>query len=114
MEPAVIALIGTIFGGAGIKIVEWVLNRRGDQEDLATTIRAELRSEITQLRTRLDVQETEWRTRLSVQEAESAEWRIKYYGLMEQFIQVKSELNYAQRGTDWSKFPDKIDTPDQD
>jgi hypothetical protein len=72
MLPAeVIGLIGVIFGGVGREaIVRWF--SRGEQKaDEATTIRAELRTEIAALR--------EERQQLR---EEADRWRAKYYELL--------------------------------
>ena len=64
VPPAYLALIGTIFGGVGLKIIEKMLNRDNDyRED-----KKDYRDEIKELRDRLDKVE-----------AEVDEWRERYY-----------------------------------
>jgi hypothetical protein len=112
MDPALIfALAGTIFGGAGIKAIEGLLGRKKVKEDVATTIRAELRTEIKELRDRVDLQE-----------GQLAEWRDKYYTLLDQFVNAKGELNFMMRRIkemsdqgiiDWSEFGQGLDIDDK-
>jgi predicted nucleic acid-binding Zn-ribbon protein len=93
LNSAVIALIGTIFGGAGLKVAEGFLNRsknRLEKEkfdaDTASNMREELRKEVSELRGELRKVEGE----LDI-------WRGKYYDLLDQFIQVKSSLDASLR-----------------
>jgi hypothetical protein len=74
MDPAVIALIGTVFGGAGLKAIESLLNRSKTQSDVASQIRAELRTDVQALRAELDKLEKELDA-----------WKAKYYDLLDQF-----------------------------
>jgi len=78
MNEAWIALIGTVFGGAGFKIVEYSLGRRGRRDDFATKIRGELRDEVTQLRREADKLQRE----IDKLREEVDEWRTKYYSLV--------------------------------
>lgn len=73
-EPAFLALIGTVFGGVGLKIVESLLNRGKTQTDVAAQIRAELRTDVQALRDEIRKVETE----LDM-------WKAKYYALLDQF-----------------------------
>lgn len=74
MDPALVALIGTVFGGAGLKGIESLLNRSKTQNDVAAQIRTELRTDVQALRTELERQEKE----LDI-------WKAKYYELLDQF-----------------------------
>jgi hypothetical protein len=73
-NPALLAVIGTIFGGAGLKIVESFLNRGKAQSDVAAAIRAELRTDVQGLRDEVRKLENELDT-----------WKAKYYDLLDQF-----------------------------
>jgi len=73
-NPAFLALIGTIFGGAGLKIVENLLNKSKTQSDVAAQIRTELRTDVQALRDEIRKVETE----LDM-------WKAKYYDLLDQF-----------------------------
>lgn len=70
MDPALIALLGTVFGGFGLKIIEHVLGRGTKKQDLATVLRAELRQDIASLR-----------AELKEAEKKADEWQSKYYEL---------------------------------
>lgn len=74
MDPALIALIGTLFGGVVLKVVESLLNRGKTQSDVAAQIRTELRTDIQALRDEIRKVETE----LDM-------WKSKYYDLLDQF-----------------------------
>lgn len=82
MDPALIAVLGAIFGGSGLKLVEAWLNRGKTKEDVAKAIRDELREDIQKLEAK--------QTQL---EAEVTIWRDKYYQVLDNFIQVKNQLN---------------------
>jgi hypothetical protein len=71
MSEAWIALIGTLFGGAGFKIIEHFLGRRASKEDFATKLRGELHAELTQLRHEIDEARDE-----------ADEWRGKFYSIV--------------------------------
>jgi signal transduction histidine kinase len=78
MSEAWIALIGTVFGGAGLKIIEQILGRKGRKEDFATAIRSELRTEVTSLRHEAD----QLRDEADELRHELDLWRRKYYSLV--------------------------------
>lgn len=75
-SAAWIALIGTVVGGAGLKIVESILGKTKVRDDTATSLRAELRTEVHDLRSEND--------RL---EKSLDEWRLKYYRLVSELAQ---------------------------
>lgn len=84
MDPAWIALIGTLFGGIVLKVTEHWLGKTKSQSDDAKQIREELRSQITS-------QKEEIRSL----EDEVNEWRSKYYDLRDSYIKVQTELTIA-------------------
>lgn len=84
-----IALMGTIFGGAGLKIIEAWLGKAKDRSTEAIGLREELRKDIESLRVLLDKSGVEER-RL---EEEIEKWRSKYYDLRDEKQQVMSELS---------------------
>ena len=70
-----LTLIGTIFGGAGLKLLEWFLGRNKVKVDVATQLRDELRKDIKDLQNRVDELEAEnekWRARAFKAEEEVA------------------------------------------
>jgi hypothetical protein len=81
MDPAIIAILSALFGGAGLKIVEKLLDKGKSNFDMATQLRSELRSDIDGLRDRLQVVEDE-----------AERWRTKYYDLYEAFMALKIKL----------------------
>ena len=83
---AIISLLGAIFAGAGLKIVEHLLKKAKDKEDIASSLRTELRVELAALKKELS-------------EAERAidEWRDRYYDMIEKHTMVKIRLGAALR-----------------
>lgn len=54
MDSAVIvAILSALFGGAGLKIIEKMMNRSAEREDIASDLRNELRTDLTVMRTEL-------------------------------------------------------------
>jgi predicted nucleic acid-binding Zn-ribbon protein len=80
IDPAWIALIGTLCGGAGLKLLEHWLSRSKVKIDEATKLRDELRVEITALR-----EETK------ELEKETDQWRQKYYNLRDEYTTMKTQ-----------------------
>lgn len=76
-----VALIGTVFGGAGLKGVEFLLGRKKVSVDEATSIRKELREEIKSLKDEIK--------RL---DEDLDLWRNKYYELLEKFYKLQREI----------------------
>jgi hypothetical protein len=84
LDPAWIALIGTVVATVGLKVTEHWLNRNKTSNDDAKQIREELRSQIISQKADID--------RL---EAEVDEWRIKYYDLRDTYMRQHTELTLA-------------------
>lgn len=94
MELAIIALIGTLFGGAGLKVIEHFLNRKGDKEDHATQLRNELRTDLA--RYKEEVRE----------EAQDADkWQAAYYELKAEMMIVNHKANKVIETVD-NKHPE--------
>lgn len=87
-NPGLIALIGTLFGGVGLKLIESWLGRAKAKQDAGAAMRAELRLEIDGLRAQLQAASTE-EQRL---EAEVERWRGLYYDLRDEKQRVVTEL----------------------
>lgn len=68
MDPLLIGLIGTVCGGAGLKVVEGLFNRASRKDDTAIQMRKELREDIASLK-----------KELKEESQESEEWKAKYY-----------------------------------
>lgn len=83
-----VALVGSIFGGAGLKIIESWLGRAKERATEAQTMRDELRTEIDSLRTQLEKGAAEEK-RL---EAEIEKWRARYYDLRDEKQHIVTEL----------------------
>lgn len=71
MSEAWIALVGTVFGGAGLKITEQFLGRNKVRDDTATALRDELRKELSEAREEAD----------QLRE-EADKWRQRYYSMV--------------------------------
>lgn len=86
MDVAWIALIGTVFGGAGLKAIESMLSRSSTKIDAAAAMREELRK---------DAQAN--RELLRQLDKELDAWKEKYFILMQEYLEMKSDL--AERQT---------------
>lgn len=84
LDPAWIALIGTVFGGAGLKAVETWLGKNRVRVDDATRMRDELRLEITAQREEIKQLETD-----------VDKWRDEYYNLRDKYVELQTELTLA-------------------
>lgn len=82
------ALLGTLFGGAGIKFLEQWLGRAKEKADVGAQIRDELRKEIDSLRAQLTAADA----KEDALEAEVDSWRGKYYDLRDEKQKVVTEL----------------------
>lgn len=74
-------LLSALFGGAGVKLLDKLLSKRGDAFGEAVKIREELRTEIDTLRAEINTKRTE-----------ADAWRTKYWEQIEENIQLKSEI----------------------
>lgn len=86
-DPTVVALIGTLMGGVGLKVVEHWLGRNKVKIDDAAKLRDELRLEITALR-----------AENKQLEADVDKWKKDYYDQYATIVQLKTELQLYGRG----------------
>lgn len=84
LDPAWIALIGTLCGGIGLKMAEHWLGRNKVKVDDAARLRDELRLEITAQR-----------EEIKQLEADVDKWRKEYYDLRDKFAALQAELTLA-------------------
>lgn len=84
LDPAWIALIGTLCGGIGLKVLEHWLGRSKVKFDESTRLREELRTEMTGLRD--EIKELE---------VEVDKWRKDYYDLRDKFTEVNGLYQIA-------------------
>jgi uncharacterized coiled-coil DUF342 family protein len=84
LESAWIPLIGALFGGIGLKMLEYWLGRSKVKLDEASKIRDELRIEITSLRE----ENRDLETQLN-------EWKGKYYDLRDKYTDLNTQLLLA-------------------
>lgn len=84
IDPAWIALIGTVCGGVGLKVAEHWLGRSKVKVDDAARIRDELRLEITAQR-----------EEIKQLEADVTKWREEYYNLRDKYTSLQTELTLA-------------------
>lgn len=84
IDPAWIALIGTLCGGLGLKVLEHWLGKSKVKIDEATKLRDELRIELT-------AQKEEIRQL----ESEVDKWRKDYYDLRDQHARLNAEYLIA-------------------
>lgn len=81
MDTAWIALIGTLAGGAGLKVVEKVLSSGAEKTDTASKLREELRKD-----------QTELKEELRRVDHELDQWKEKYFLLLQEYLEVKSQV----------------------
>ena len=79
---AIISVIGAVFAGSGLKVIEKWLQKAKDKDDTATNLRNELRAELAELK-----------KELATAGDSIDEWRAKYYDVIEKYILVKAQLN---------------------
>ncbi len=84
LDPAWIALIGTLCGGVGLKLLEHWLGKSKVKIDEATKLRDELRTEMVNLREEIKVLEAEVNT-----------WRKDYYDLRDKYSTLNTEYLIA-------------------
>lgn len=92
IDGAWLALIGTLFGGAGLKIIEAYLGNAKKRQDAGVSMRDELRQEIAGLRAEAEKAKRE-ELRL---EAEVEAWRKKYYDQFVLMANQTTELTLAK------------------
>lgn len=85
MDTAWIALIGTVFGGAGLKVIEQILSRGQKGADTATQMREELRKESAGLK-----------EELRTVEKELDAWKEKYFLLLQEYLEIKSHMTHIE------------------
>lgn len=81
MDTAWIALIGTLFGGVVLKITESTLSKGNQKIDAATSMREELRKD-----------QKELRDQLRVVDHELDMWKEKYFVLLADYLELKSQV----------------------
>ena len=84
VDPTIVALIGTVMGGVGLKVAEHWLGRNKVKVDDASRLRDELRLEITSQK-----------DEIKALEADVNKWREDYYKLYEKHILMQTELTIA-------------------
>lgn len=84
IDPAWLALVGTVFGGAGLKLLEVWLGRSKVRIDEAANLRNELRVEIVSLR-----------DEVRSLEGEVDKWRQDYYDLRDRYATLNTEYLIA-------------------
>ncbi len=94
-NPVFLALIGTLFGSAGLKVIEHWLSRAKSKEDTASKMRDELRLEIERKSKDYAADIERLRGDLNETEKQLDELRAKYWALMEENFQIKAELKSA-------------------
>lgn len=80
LDPAWIALIGTLCGGVGLKMLEHWLGKSKVKVDEASKIREELRLEIASLKDEVSKLENELNT-----------WRDRYLDLRDTYTELQTQ-----------------------
>lgn len=101
----IIALVGTMFGGAGLEFIKRWLGKAKERDDTATALRNELRGELTSIK-----------QELAAVEKELDEWKTKYYDVVEKYLTVKIQyenlMRQMQSNQTEVKQPDTIEVID--
>lgn len=84
LDPAWIALIGTLCGGIGLKMMEHWLGKSKVKIDEASKLREELRIEITA-----------GREEIKDLEKQVDEWREKFYSLRDKYAELNTQYLIA-------------------
>ena len=84
VDPTVVALVGTIMGGVGLKVAEHWLGKGKVKVDDAARLRDELRMEITAQR-----------EEIRQLEADVEKWRKEYYDLFQKYMSLETDLKLA-------------------
>lgn len=84
MDPAWIALIGTVSGGVGLKVAEHYLSRSKVASDDASRIRDELRLQIA-----------DQREEIAALEAKLEKVQMEYFDMRDKYSEVNTQLTIA-------------------
>lgn len=87
MEAAWIALVATLFGGAGLKTIEGFLARGQKKDDAAKQIREELRQEGQTLKQ----EAVTLREEIRQVEKELDNWKERYFVLLQEHLEIKAK-----------------------
>ena len=88
-NEAFIVLLGTLFGGVGLKLVDHWIGKTQRQEQEAEDAKLELKKEIEALRDRLEKSEVEERRLESLVD----DWKDKYWIVREEKSNILGDLN---------------------
>lgn len=89
MSSEIYILLGTVFGGVGLKLIESWLNRGKEKVDLATQIRDELREDIERYKEEV----AEFKKEVKELTMSVEDWKKKYYDLLDSHGKMKDD-NY--------------------
>lgn len=95
-NSAFVALVGTIFGGAGLKLIEHYLGKAKERASEQATMRDELRKEINDLRAQVNSAKEEERRLEGLLEVRTRE----YYDLRDEKQKVVTELSIIKAELD--------------
>jgi hypothetical protein len=87
LSDGAFALIATLMGASGLKIVEYMLSRSKTKAELDSIYRSDLRKDMEDLRLLYkDLKEEN-----TVLENKVDEWREKYFQLLQKFYDIKQK-----------------------
>jgi septal ring factor EnvC (AmiA/AmiB activator) len=101
IPSSVIAALGSIGGVIGLEVTRRWLSRSKEKSDVATTIRAELRTEIAGLKKEIDDLEEEL-----------TRWKDKYYTLRESYLNAQTFVDQQHKNVHMPKLPEADNDPD--
>lgn len=88
MDTAILALLGTIFAGVGLEVIKNWFTRGQKKIDAATEMRQELRKEAEDLK----ADAAALREEIRKVEKELDAWKEKYFLLLQEYLEIKSQL----------------------
>lgn len=89
LDPTVVAVLGTIFGGVGLKVTEHWLAKSKNRQTEQDSLRQVLRDEIGSLK-----------TELGVVEKDRDRWQKEYYDLRDKWSATNTELTILKSKQD--------------
>lgn len=101
IPSSVIAALGSVGGVIGLEVTRRWLSRSKEKSDVATTIRAELRTEIAGLKKEIDDLEEEL-----------TKWKDKYYALRESYLNAQTFVDKQHMDIHMPQLPEVDNDPD--
>ena len=93
MTESIFALVGTIFAGVGLKLFEWLVNRKAERLRMERELHADKKADRTDQIVELKEELVRLRALIESYEDEMLQWREKYWSLREERVDQMTQLN---------------------